>query len=166
MNHFIWIYTPSYHGTWFGQPSCMVRGILILINYKRKKSKMFSCFFLSYFIFVFMFYLKTSLQCVWKHLVHYRDVSMNFNLSYFHVMVSNQVEFSCIGKSVITIATDKALLMSTHNICFHWEIRKNIMWIPSLICSYHILEMYQNISSLVFAQPDLILYAQCLDSVS
>ena len=26
--------------------------------------------------------------------------------------------------------------MSTHNICFRREIRKNIMWIPPLICSY------------------------------
>ena len=57
--------------------------------------------------------------------------------------------------------------MSTHNISFRREIRKNIMWIPLLICSYdHILEMYQNSSSLVFAQPDLILYTHCLDSVS
>ena len=26
--------------------------------------------------------------------------------------------------------------MSTHNICFYQEIRKNIMWIPLLICSW------------------------------
>ena len=26
--------------------------------------------------------------------------------------------------------------MSTHNICFCGEKRKNIMWIPPLICSY------------------------------
>ena len=26
--------------------------------------------------------------------------------------------------------------MSTHNICFHGEIRKNIIWIPPLLCSY------------------------------
>ena len=26
--------------------------------------------------------------------------------------------------------------MSTHNICFHGEIRKNILWIPPPICSY------------------------------
>ena len=26
--------------------------------------------------------------------------------------------------------------MCTHNICFHREIGKNIIWIPRLICSY------------------------------
>ena len=30
--------------------------------------------------------------------------------------------------------------MSTHNICFHGEIRKNIMWIHPLICSYVYIE--------------------------
>ena len=30
----------------------------------------------------------------------------------------------------------EVLLMSTHNICFHGEIRKNIIWIPSLIWSF------------------------------
>ena len=29
--------------------------------------------------------------------------------------------------------------MSTHNICFQGEIRKNIMWILPLICSYEIV---------------------------
>ena len=29
----------------------------------------------------------------------------------------------------------KALLMSTHNM-FLWRNKKNIMWIPPLICSY------------------------------
>ena len=39
------------------------------------------------------------------------------------------------------VVLNEALLMSTHNICFSGEIRKNIMWIHSLIWSYGTLHL-------------------------
>ena len=36
--------------------------------------------------------------------------------------------------------------MSTHNICFRREIKKNIMWMPPLICSYDCTDAQANLS--------------------
>ena len=46
--------------------------------------------------------------------------------------------------------------MSTHNICFSGEIRKNIMWIPSLILELCVL-INTGVGDAVSAVPDLLI---------
>ena len=47
--------------------------------------------------------------------------------------------------------------MSTHNICFRGEIRKNIMWLPPLICSYEGVPIYYEFTISIFSGMSLIL---------
>ena len=49
--------------------------------------------------------------------------------------------------------------MSTHNICFHGEVRKNSMWIPPLMCSY---ESYHATIMPGWTKLHLILGIKCL----
>ena len=60
--------------------------------------------------------------------------------SFNDTSTNNVVSFEQMGPDIFLISAHKhiteALLMSTHNISFCGEIRKNIFWISTLVWSY------------------------------
>ena len=69
------------------------------------------------------------------------EVSNKHYLLTFPVSAKKYSYFSYFSTKIFIVDPQKkhlveALLMSTHNICFHREIRKSIIWIPPLIWSY------------------------------